>query len=604
MFLTKLATPFLLLTLLGSNPKPDDRLSQAVQRGDRPAVESLLRSHVPVDSAEGDGTTALHWAAYQNNIALAQLLLDAHANVNVKTRIDAATPLFMACQNGSAPMIELLLRHGANVNTPNALGTTPLMIAASSGNADAVKVLLTHGADPNARESAHQQTALMFAANLDRGDAIRVLVDHGADPNIQSKLSTIDKPARNFGPINGNGADPVADVSAPPTTPAAPRRQRPQQETRPQQDTASSDDKASATTPAPAAPMGGRDRGPTTLGGFAPLHYAARQGSLAATIALLDKGADINEVTLSEQSTPLVLAIANGHLDVAKVLVDRGADVNKANIMDVTPLYATIDVAWVPKEWSPEPVIAQEKTNYLVLMQDILDHHADPNARLGRAIWSRVLAENRVWTEVAGSTAFLRAAMADDVKAMKLLVAAGADPNIPTKTGTTPLMVAAGVGWGANYSQTAPDRMAAVQYCISQGGKITAQDDLGFTALHGAGFVGDLPIIQYLVDHGARPDVKSKAGDTPADSANGPFEKSLPQPQAVALLVKLGAPEPTNCRSSDCIPATKEDRVGGAGRRRQQAPMPDDPKPAAGPVKIVEPAKPAITVTTTPHDEL
>ena len=600
---------------------PDDRLPLAVERGDRIAVEALLRSHVSVDSAEGDGMTGLHWAAYQNDLPLAELLLNAHANVNAKTRIEAATPLFMACQNGSAPMIELLLSHGASATEANTLGTTPLMIAAESGNADAVRVLLKHGADPNSRESAHQQTALMFAANYDRGDAIRALIESGADPNLQSKVTPIERPVRNFGNFNNNADDPSVDGSGG-SAPASRARARnsgdsgkaevsaagshPDAEkadvafakqpaaTAPgeSEEVAKADTELIKKTPQPQQQQQQRDRGPTMMGGLTPLHYAARQGNLAATVALLDKGANINEVTQSEQSTPLVLAIANGHLDVARVLVEHGADVNKANVMGVTPLYATIDVAWVPYEWSPEPIIAEEKTSYLDLMKLLLAHGADPNARLGRSIWSRVLSENRVWIDVAGSTAFFRAAMADDVKAMQLLKAGGADPNIATQNGTTPLMAAAGVGWGANYSQTAPDRMAAVKYCISQGNKVTAADTLGFTPLHGAAFVGDLPLIKFLVDNGARTDVKTKAGDTVADSANGPFEKSLPQPAAVALLVSLGAPVPTNCRSSDCIPATKADvpGAGGGGRRRQQAPA------AAGDAKPVD-AKPAGSTT-------
>lgn len=598
---------------------PDARLSLAVEHGDRVAVEALLRSHVPVDSAEGDGMTALHWAAYQNDLPLAELLLNAHANVNAKTRIEAATPLFMACQNGSAPMIELLLTHGASATGANALGTTPLMIAAASGNADAIKVLLKHGADPNSRESAHQQTALMFAANYDRGDAIRALIESGADPNLQSKVTPIERPVRNFGNFNNNNADDPSVDGSGGGAPAPRARQRNSDGAAqlqdsvagthpgaPKSDTADTkkpdaatpgQEVASADTDSGKKPLlpqqqqqqqQQRDRGPTTMGGFAPLHYAAREGSLVATVALLDKGANVNEVTQSEQSTPLVLAIANGHLDVARALVEHGADVNKANVMGVTPLYATIDVAWVPYEWSPEPIIAQEKTSYLDLMKLLLAHGADPNARLGRTIWSRVLSENRVWIDVAGSTAFFRAAMADDVKAMQLLKAGGADPNIPTQNGTTPLMAAAGVGWGANYTKTAPDRMAAVEYCISQGNKVTEADTLGFTPLHGAAFVGDLQLIKFLVDNGARTDVKTKAGDTVADSANGPFEKSLPQPAAVALLVSLGAPVPTNCRSSDCIPATKVDLPGGAGggRRRQQAPA------AAGNAKPADSAKP------------
>jgi ankyrin repeat protein len=596
-------------------------------------VEALLRAHVPVDSAEGDGMTALHWAAYQNNLPLAELLLSAHANVNAKTRIEAATPLFMACQNGSAQMIELLLNHGARATGANTLGTTPLMIAAASGSADAVRVLLKHGADPNSRESAHQQTALMFAANYNRGDAIRVLVEQGADPNLQSKVATIEKPARNFGNFNNGGDDPTgnttneAAAARKPKDPTA-AAEKAEAESVAQPDTkksiAANEKKPGAPIPeqhldvvtadAQTAKTIQRDRGgPTTMGGFAPLHYAAREGSLAATVALLEKGANVNEVTQSEQSTPLVLAIANGHLDVARVLVEHGADVNKANVMGVTPLYATIDVAWVPYEWSPEPIVAQEKTNYLDLMKLLLDHGADPNARLGHSIWSRVLSENRVWIDVAGSTAFFRAAMADDVKAMQLLKAGGADPNIPTQNGTTPLMAAAGVGWGANYSKTTPERMAAVQYCISQGNKVTTADSLGFTPLHGAAFVGDLPLIQFLVDHGAKTDVKTKAGDTVADSANGPFEKSLPQPAAVALLVSLGAPVPTNCRSSDCIPATKVDlpgAAGGRGRRRQQDPAAGgDAKPADGIKPVASAAdapaspatpKPAAVLTTNP----
>ena len=600
---------------------PDARLPLAVQRGDRAAVEALLRAHVSVDSAEGDGMTGLHWAAYQNDLPLAELLLNAHANVNAKTRIEAATPLFMACQNGSAPMIELLLNHGASANGANTLGTTPLMIAAASGSVDAVRVLLKHGADANARESAHQQTALMFAANLDRGDAIRALIELGADPNVQSKVTPIEKPARNFGGnFNGNAEDPTAAATDGSDGAGAARRGKPKDPTAAAEKAeavavAQPDTKKSiaANEKKPGEPIPEqhlevvtadaqtsktiqRDRGgPTMMGGFAPLHYAARQGSLAATVALLDKGANINELTESEQSTPLVLAIANGHLDVARVLVEHGADVNKANVMGVTPLYATIDVAWVPYEWSPEPIIAQEKTSYLDLMKLLLAHGADPNARLGRTIWSRVLSENRVWIDVAGSTAFFRAAMADDVKAMQLLKAGGADPNIPTQNGTTPLLAAAGVGWGANYTKTAPDRMAAVQYCISQGNKVTTADTLGFTPLHGAAFVGDLQLIKFLVDNGARTDVKTKAGDTGADSANGPFEKSLPQPAAVALLVSLGAPVPNNCRSSDCIPATKADVPGaaGGGRRRQQAPA------AAGDAKPADTAKPAVPPAAT-----
>jgi ankyrin repeat protein len=301
------------------------------------------------------------------------------------------------------------------------------------------------------------------------------------------------------------------------------------------------------------------------MGGMTPLLFAARQGNVAATRALLDGGASIDTPSGGEKTTPLVLAIANGHYDVARVLVEHGADVNKVNIMGLAPLYALVDVQWAQHQWSPEPVVEQENTNYLVLMKMLIDHGADLNARLGRMPWFRTLSQGRVWTEMGGSTAFWRAAAANDVKAMQLLKEAGADLTIATTNGTTPLMAAAGVGWAPNYSTTAPTRMESVQFMLASGADVNQVDTLGLTAMHGAGFVGDLHLIQALADLGAKTNVKTKAGDYPADYANGPFEKSLPIPEAVALLEKLGSPNSNNCRSSDCVPPEKEERaVAGA----------------------------------------
>jgi ankyrin repeat protein len=579
----RFAVPALMLASLvaraASPLQPDDRLAEAARRGDRVAVQTLLRTRVPVDSAEGDGSTALHWAAYQDNLAVAEELLNAHASVNAVTRVQALTPLMMACQSGSAPMAELLLKHGADVNQANSLGTTPLMMASASGSAAAVKMLLDHGADANVREHVHEQTALMFAANMDRAEVIRVLLVHGADANAASKVMPV--PKISFRPANavvapvakgkdtkgkesfevGAGADgeksvkdiPAAKSKSGEKVASADAKAMPGDAS----DTADADGKKAAADPVVRM---FRENGAKQMGGMTPLLYAARQGNIAAATALLDGGAKINEVSGAEHTTPLVLAIANGHLDLAKVLVEHGADVNLANDQGVTPLWATVDVQWPPHEWSPEPLVDQEKTDYLTLMKILLAHGENPNARLGKQVWERVMSENRNWIDPAGATAFWRAAQAEDVKAMRLLKDAGADPSIPSKMGSTPLMVAAGLGWSANYSTTSPTQMEAVQYCMSLGADVNAHDDMGYTPLHGAAFVGDLQIIHYLVDHGAKTDVKTKAGDTVADLANGPFEKSLPNPDAVALLEKLGSGNSHNCRSSDCVPPVKEDK--------------------------------------------
>ena len=156
----------------------DTRLADAAQQGDADGVRALLKQKVDVNAPQGDGSTALHWAAHNDDVEMAKVLLAAGASVKAATRIGAATPLFMACRNGNAAMIEVLVNAGSDPKSVDQPGTTPLMMAAAAGNAEGVKVLLEHGADVNAREGVHGQTALMFAAALGHAGAIQMLLTH------------------------------------------------------------------------------------------------------------------------------------------------------------------------------------------------------------------------------------------------------------------------------------------------------------------------------------------------------------------------------------------------------------------------------------------
>jgi ankyrin repeat protein len=300
---------------------------------------------------------------------------------------------------------------------------------------------------------------------------------------------------------------------------------------------------------------------------------------MEAARALVESGADVNDPGKGEKIPPLVMAIANGHYDLGKYLLDHGADAKGASDAGLTPLYATIDMQWAPYAWLPQPIIAQEKTSYLELMTALLDHGADPNARLKQKVWFRALAGDNAWVDPAGATAFWRAAEADDLAAMRLLMAHGANPNTPTDKGVTPLMVTAGLGWAPNFSRNAPDSwMSAVKYCLELGADINAQDLNGYTVLHGVAFRGDNEMINFLVEKGAKVDFKTKKGDTIADMANGPFQHSIPHAETVALLEKLGSANSHNCRSDQCVPNTIEDKKPVASEQSASA-KPAKPAP-------------------------
>ncbi len=517
----------LLFSGLTSAAPADARLADAAMNGDRGTVQSLLKQKIDVNAPQGDGTTALHWAAFKDDLEIAQMLIQAGASVKAATRNGALTPLVMAARNGSAPMVDLLLKAGADPNTTSANGTTVLMQAAVAGNPDAIRLLLEKGANPNAKEKVNGQTALMFAAWENRGAAITTLVSHGADMAVTTNVVKLEKETldENGNPINQTVNDP---------------------------DYVRGGERAKADPNADPP-------GNLLMGGLTALLIAARDGQMDAVKALVESGANVNQQSAGERSTPLVIAVANGHYSAAKYLVDHGANPNIVNIDGLGPLWATVNMRYAPISWAPNPR-TDEEFDSIVLIKDLLDHGADPNARtLKRKLWFSPSSHDQTWVDPKGSTAFFRAAASSDIEAMKVLFERGADPNLPTLGGTTPLIVAAGLGWVGNFSTNAPGQwMNAVKFCLEQGADINAVDSKGYTALHGAAVRGDNDMITFLISKGAKVDAVTKAGDTVADMANGPFEHAIPHKDTVAMLEKLGSRNNNNCRADTCVVNTKK----------------------------------------------
>jgi len=460
-------------TALGAN-SIDAPLADAVQRQDSRAIHALLDRHADVNATLADGSTALLWAAHWDDAELVDLLLRAGANLSTANRY-GISPLLEACVNGDAAIIEKLLGAGADPNTAQPEGETALMTASRTGNVDAVKMLLDHGAHVNARENWRGQSALMWAAAERHSAVVGLLIQRGADVNARSRIFDF------TGLMPKQGSVPMN----------YPR------------------------------------------GGFTALLFAAREGDLASGRTLVNAKAKLN-LSDPDGTTPLIEAIINFHFDFAAFLLDRGADPNARDNKGRSPLYAAVDMHSLDTSTRPNPV-SSDKFDSLDVIRALLAHGANPNLQLTDVIAPRGPLDVADYTLGAGATPFLRAAKADDLEVMPILLDKKADPLLATKAGVTPLMAAAGVGWRDGKSQgTEPDAIEAIKLCLARGADINAVTDKGQTALQGASSRGADAVIAWLISRGADVNAKDKivqtfsANVSPLGTSTGGLYPSVP----------------------------------------------------------------------------
>jgi len=473
-------------------------LADAVQRGDKPAVLALLKTGADVNAPQRDGATALHWAAYLDDAETTARLIRAGARIDTANNY-GVTALALASQSGNAAIIDQLVKAGADPNGAIRAGETPLMLAARTARTDAVTVLLNAGAKIDAKETWNGQTALMWAAAAGNGPVVQALIDRGADIRARSNAGTT------------------------------------------------------------------------------PLLFAVRKGDAASVRALLAAGADVTD-TRPDGATPLLVAVINGHADLVDLLLDKGADPNveggsteltvqgvRARPMELKyrkltnnerdsegvtrgnifgkPLHAAIHVA----NWHISDQFIAVHIDRIRVITSLLAHGADVDGRISmeEPRWSGA----RYRRHLAGATPLLLAAKSADVEVMRLLLAHGADPKIPTEENITPLMAAAGIAWASNQDRASDAQvLEAVKLLVEeQGADVNAVSDLGETAMHAAAYRGANSVVQYLFDKGAKLDVVAIDGRTPLIIADGvEYGNSFAaQPQTAALLRKLGAREMT-----------------------------------------------------------
>ena len=434
--MTALIGSLLAALVIGVAPA-ESPVADAARDGDLPRVRELLRQGEDVNAAQGDGMSALHWAADRGDAEMIEVLLYAGAEVQSVTRIGEYTPLHIAARNGHLAATAALIEGGADVHAvTDPSGSTPLHLAATSGNGEVVRALLAAGADPNAREAEWAQTPLIFAAAWNRVDAIVALMEGGDDPNLAAQTEDLIA----MGRVDSQASRRQNEVLKAFTNDGqwAPTSAQIQAAVRAARTVYENTDAVEAE---PEEEEEGRFRRPVrikTKGGLTPLLHAARQGHVESIEALLDRGAEIDKVGGGDGTSPLLIATINGQFDAAMLLLERGADPNIASTLNgATPLFATVNSEWQPRTRYPQPQErAQQSYGYLEMMEALLEAGADPDARLTLHPWYMEYTgcgnSNCGLIDTNGATPFLRAAYATDVDAMRLLKGWGADPFIAT----------------------------------------------------------------------------------------------------------------------------------------------------------------------------
>ena len=419
-------------------------LVDAARNADVDGVRALLQKGADVNTAEADGTTALHWASHRDDVVSADLLIRAGASVNAANDL-GATPLWAASLNGSAAMVRRLLAAGANPNAALLLGETPVMVASRSGNPDVVEQLLAKGANVNAR-AARGQTALMWAVAQRHPDVVKVLLAHGADVRARSEV--------------------WSEVMA---------------------------------VPPHGLPQYNRS---IPHGGDTALMFAARIGDLASAKLLVAAGADVNDADAWGVSAT-VLAAHSGYGELVECLLELGSDANAAGAG-----FSALHVAIMRRDEKMVRALLAHRADpnarlrtWTPTRRSSKDFHFGPELVGATPFWLAARfaepAVMRLLVEHGADPLFVHHAEYHKEE--------GAERRTET---TTALMAAAGMGGGTAWVQPGRSErealsLEAVKLAIELGVDVNAANADGRTALDAAKALKYETVVTLLVEHGA-----------------------------------------------------------------------------------------------------
>jgi uncharacterized protein len=411
--------------------------------------------------AADTGNQSLVNAAKQGDRAAVQSMLTGAAKMDVVSAQGGAA-LIWAASRSDVAMVDLLLGAGADPKAANEYGATALYAAAADADPTVTKKLLAAGADPNAALTSGE-TPLMLAARDGRVATVHALLEGGADPSAKEKngaqTALMWAIVGRHSTVTKELLQYKAEVNA------------------------------------------------VSKSGSTALMFAAR-GDTESARALLDAGADPNLQIPDWGGTALIIASTMGQADIVEALLNNGADPNYRDKNSFTALHAAVRDSDYGED-------AAQRARAVATVKVLLAHGADVNARLHQEK-PTVRALNELQFE--GATPLALAAEVNNLEAIKALVAGGADPNIPTAMGTTPLMLAAGAGTDVQRARSIEEREMAVEtarYLLEHGADVNAVGEFGWTPLHAAAYQGLTDVIELFVSKGAKLEAKDKLGQTP-----------------------------------------------------------------------------------------
>jgi ankyrin repeat protein len=499
----------------------DLRLVQAASGAEQAQAIALLGAGADPNQRSADGTTALHWAARNNDAVLVDRLLRAKAVPHPVNRY-GATPIALACESGSAAIVERLLKAGVSANATGPLGETALHTCAYAGNTAGARVLIAAGASVDPGDNWRGQTPLMWAAAERHPETMKALIDAGANVNARSTIIEWER----------QRTDEPRDKWLPP-------------------------------------------------GGWTPLLLAAREDCVRCVDVLAAAGADLNIVD-PERHTALIIALTNGHFDAAGRLIDLGADLNMQDNVGQTALWAAVDAHTMPDSNRPPPTEMDDKLSAWDIVAKLVKAGAKVDVPLRARVPYRTKIDRGADGVLgAGTTPLLRAAKTGDARVVELLLKHGANPRATVGRGVTSILLAANVGTSESdrtgRRKTDAGAIETIRLLMAAGADINAADGQGRTAAHGAALWGLTDVIRFLHENKVDLTRKDSRGLTPLQTALGQAggfgfggREGVVREETAKVIAELtGVPLPDAKARAAMVPAPPQ---GG----RAQDPDPDN----------------------------